>query len=536
MRVRPLLAAFAVLLVAGPIWAAPEKKEEKKAETAVDRAKEKAVEAYKKGRTEAFAEYETQLSSGQKARAADALVAILDNPVQVAWHAEAAAKLGDLFVELQLPYAALTAYVKAFRLLNETVPPDVLPEVTADLGGRVGRAIELADKVGDMAILEEPFSRNLGLARTEDDRGKMAYLAAREAFRQESYGLAIGLLKMVKEGDPMYPEAKMLEGIILSQQGRFNESLVPFQAAQKAGRDKSERFNNMLMLNIGRAFYGGENFARSVQAFAAIPHESSFWPEAQFERAWAHFRLADYNGTLGVLFSLSSPFFEDWYYPEADLLRVYSMFYLCKFPQANIEIESFKVRYKPIHEALVAWSSKSPAENFQAAREFVRTGKSEGLPVSILRPYAAEDRFLASVAAVESVEEELKRMKNVAANPFTERAKKWLEERRNELVEGEGKRIKDRVAYQEVQVGEMLINVEIFIVDILRMKAILYEQAAATGRMPEAAVNAEREARLRKNQVEWPFEGEFWADEVGYYQVDAPPECPASLRGEMGGK
>jgi hypothetical protein len=82
----------------------------------------------------------------------------------------------------------------------------------------------------------------------------------------------------------------------------------------------------------------------------------------------------------------------------------------------------------------------------------------------------------------------------------------------------------------------MLINVEIFIVDILRMKAILYEQAAATGRMPEAAVNAEREARLRKNQVEWPFEGEFWADEVGYYQVDAPPECPASLRGEMGGK
>ncbi len=528
MKTRTLLLCALSLLplavAAKPPASAPSKPSESSGSSLKPSSAEKAAA---KAREEAFAEYEAQLASGQKGRAADALVALLDDPSKSTFHAEATMKFGDLLKELDLPYAALAAYVRAFTLADDSN--------TAEIGTRVEAAIALAEKVGDIAILEEPFSKNVGLARTEDQRGQMAYLAARESMRQGSYGLAIGILKLVKQADTVYPEAKALEGVILNQQNRPVDALVAFEAAQKAGRDKDQRFKDMLMLNVARSFYAAQNYPRAVQAYAAIPRASGLWPEAQFERAWAHFMLSDFNGTLGMLYTLDTPFFTEYYYPEADLLRIYSMFYLCKFPQASIAIEDFKTKYKPTHDLLVAWSSKSPKENFEAARSFAQKGDTGALSMTLLRPWATEDRFLASIAAVASVEDEIGRLKNVDANPFAARAKQWLTERRDQLVNEEGGRVKERLGNQESELGEMLMNSEIFILDILRMKSMLFEQAASVGRMPDAANTAKRATRLRKNQVEWPFQGEIWADELGYYQVDAPPDCPASLRGEVGG-
>ena len=76
----------------------------------------------------------------------------------------------------------------------------------------------------------------------------------------------------------------------------------------------------------------------------------------------------------------------------------------------------------------------------------------------------------------------------------------------------------------------MLTTSELFILDILRMKQQMFEQAALTGKELEAATTVKRSERVRKGWQEWPFEGEFWADEVGYYKVDVVPSCPASMR------
>ena len=58
----------------------------------------------------------------------------------------------------------------------------------------------------------------------------------------------------------------------------------------------------------------------------------------------------------------------------------------------------------------------------------------------------------------------------------------------------------------------------------------MYEQSARAGKELEAAKTVKRTERLRKGYAEWPFEGEFWEDELGYYRVDVTPECPASMR------
>ncbi len=516
------------MLLVGLLWAAPAYAKPKPpaapppAAATASAPSARDLERLAQARTAAFEEYDTQLASGQKARAADALVAIVESAALTPFHAEAYGKLGDLFLGFDLPYAALTAWVRAFAASDDTN--------AVEIGLYVPKAIETAKKVGDTAILEAPFSKNLALARTEDVRGQMAYLAARESFRNGSYGLALGILKIVKQGDPVYPDAKALEGVILNQQSRPTDALTPLEAAQKAGRDKDQRFQDLVSLNLARSYYAAENFPRAIQGYAAVSRGSAFWPQAQFERAWAHFRIDDINGTLGVLFSLDTPFFTTWYFPEADLLRVYAMFLMCKFPEANTQIDDFRAFYKPIHASMVDWSSRSAKESFDLARGYTESGAHAPLPESILRSYETEERLLDAITAVKSADDELDRMKAVAANPFTDAARAWVTERRTALVQAEGGRVSARIAEQAADMGQMLDDTEIFVLDILRMKGQLYQQAALIGKMPDVARTVKREERLRKGWREWPYEGEIWADELGYYRVSAAPECPASMR------
>lgn len=523
-----LVAGLALSPLAAPAWAAKDKPAQATDKGASTPATPRLKMPDEKTRLATFADYEAQLASGQKARAADALVAILQDPTKAVFHPDASVKLAELLAQLDLRYAALLAYRDAFATADPTLHPTV--------GQQIPAALELAKKVGDTSVLQAAFAKNMALAPNADVKGQMAYLAAKEAFRQSEYGTAISFLALVPQGDPSYAEAKSLEGIILNQQGRPEEALAALLIAQANASGKGTDFQEMLQINIARTWYAADNFPRAIQSYAAIPRSSTWWPEAQFERSWAHFRMDDFNGTLSLMMTLGTPFFDDFYFPEGDLLRVYSMFYLCKFPSSEKEIEAFKDTYTPIHTAMKGWTSKAPAQVFTDVRRFIESGDAGGLPTMILRPFAVEEQTLATLKAVRAVEDEQKRMSGGAsANPFSTWAATALEARRAALVDAEGARILGRVQAQDAQLAEYLSGVEIFTVDILRMKGMLLTQAANTGVTATAAKTVDRKQAVKKNQRAWPYEGELWADELGYYRVRTPAECPIELRQSTSG-
>ncbi len=511
------------LLLCTTAWAGPkDKKPAKEVEkpTAADPAELTKKEAKQRGA--AFADYEREVAAGGKARAADALVIIVEDPSLAEFHGEAYARLGDLLNEMSLPYAALCAYAQAFSAASDTNVNEVSLRVPA--------AIEIATKVGDLSILQKPFAGNLGLARTDDVRGQMAYLAAKENVREGQWGAASGILLMVRPGDPLWADAKVLEGIVLNQQARHEDALKAFEAASATGRGREARWSDSVQINTARTWYGAGNYPRAIESYSRVTRASEYWPDAQFERAWAHFRVDDLNGSLAQLLPFDSAFFDTWYYPEADLLRIYSMFLLCKFPEAERQMAHFAEKYKPVRAALRSAGGMTTVAAFEAARDYRSKGRTGDLPEMLWRPWAGEERFGQSVAAVRAANDELKRMKSIESNPFSDSARTWLETRRDTVIDTEGQRVKDRLAAQEDELSGMLTNSELFILDILRMKQQMFEQAAITGKELEAAKDVKRTERIRKGWQEWPFEGEFWADELGYYKVDVIPSCPASMR------
>ena len=75
----------------------------------------------------------------------------------------------------------------------------------------------------------------------------------------------------------------------------------------------------------------------------------------------------------------------------------------------------------------------------------------------------------------------------------------------------------------------MISSAEISKLSILGMEQQMLERASVTGKMEEAKRQVTRKKRLKKNEIVWEYEGEYWADEVGYYRVTTKSECPASM-------
>jgi hypothetical protein len=250
-----------------------------------------------------------------------------------------------------------------------------------------------------------------------------------------------------------------------------------------------------------------------------------------FERAWAHFRLTDMDGALAILMVHGSPFFEDWYFPEQDLLRVYALFLLCKFPDAQKEVDRFAERYKPIEAALQGPAAGYTPEKAWEEALLYRGGKKTEVPVMVLRRFGSDDRLAGAKAAVDKADEEIKRLQNVASSPFAAEAKARLEERRAALIRVEGARILAHIKRCQGQLHEMLANLDVTRLDVMQYETDLYERASVVGEVEFGdRIGQLRKLRKKPRTLVWPYEGEVWADELGYYQITARPDCPEKLQ------
>ncbi len=472
--------------------------------------------------TSDFSAYDAAMSAGKRGEAADTLLAIIDDPEQIELQAEAWAKLADILHKYEMDVAALYAWTKSI----ESDPSKATEFLSL--------AMDVAEKVGDDGQIAPVLGQNLGVPNLDaETRSRMAYLAARWNLRQGNYGTANGVLAMVDRKAKIYPDAESLRGVVLAQQGRHSDALAPMLTAQAAARssNRGDRFENIIDLNVARAYFGAGNFGQSIAYFKRVDRGSEYWPEANYERAWAHFRQNDMPATLALLLNHDSPFFDEWYFPEADLLRAYALFMMCKFTDASKEMDEFVEIYTPLKAELDGiLGAMTPEDAFADTEAFVN-GEASRMPKMVLRGYRNEDRFAEAIRAVKQADDELARLPAVGGYKFGGRAVEWVTTRREQIIETEGSRILGKATYSQDELAEMLDGIEITRLDLLNLEATMYERAAATGQLEYGdRVGKLRNLKKRKKGYwVWPFDGEFWGDELGWYVIDARPDCPDSM-------
>ena len=88
-----------------------------------------------------------------------------------------------------------------------------------------------------------------------------------------------------------------------------------------------------------------------------------------FAASWSEFRLVEvepdnenvhYQKTLGYIHTLNAPFFYDYLYPEALILKAVTYYFNCRYAQAKTSIEEFSSRYVQTKQELTSCSTRRP--------------------------------------------------------------------------------------------------------------------------------------------------------------------------------
>lgn len=464
--------------------------------------------------------------------------------------AEAQYGLASSLDRMDMPFAAFIYYQSIVESGAEH------PYFTKALEGLVDTGTELNDELKMPEVLDSMYERNINALR-KMNKGlvqRIHFVIGKRLFRAGNAYDAENFLKTVKEGNEVYPDAQYLLGLLYLQVGvpgaqepgyaqaadAFNVVLesIPTDHADEARL----RLRDLALLALARTYYE-EAYARddedpkrklgmqrAISLYRQVPRFSGAWSDALFERGWAHTVATEYGKGLGALHSLNSPFFENSFFPEADILTAIIYWYNCQWDRANETIVASREKYEPMIEELGALLQ----ENFDDEEWYMLLKRSlddkvkDGprLPRKVALKITAHPRYKKFQTYLSQIERErkvFKRSKIFAKGEIGRELGAQSTEARDKFAAFMGLWIKRQVAQIRSDVDGV----------VTRAQLISLETKTAEARWLEAGRQIENRIRRRLPRPFvpddtfqfWWFRDEFWVDEVGYFEYSVKTEC-----------
>lgn len=348
------------------------------------------------------------------------------------------------------------------------------------------------------------------------------------------------LVTRMAEGSRFYARARFLEGLLLVQDKKDNDALRSFKAVVEAtavapeeetdaGRRRRERLRELAFFQLARLHFGARQPSFSIFYYRKVDRDSLQWLDALYEASWAEYRLGRYERALGNLLTVHAPFFDDAYFPESLILKAVIYYENCRYGEAARIINDFLARYEPLFNELERMASEE--KTAQAWYAMLGGGGAKGLVERVLSLALNDPEVKRLDASIAEVSEELAELEGAVqrtplagAPRFAELIERLKQEKlRLESAAGRSVERKLRTEAQAIKtlVGQALrVKVETAKAEEGRLQATLAERDQRPKDVAKEVVRWTDDEKLV-----WPFEGEYWRDELGTYELTLARSC-----------
>ena len=475
------------------------------------------------------------LTKGDAEAAAPRLFELSTRATDADVRARAELSLAQALAQEKLPLSALIVYA---RIANAG---PTHPSYLEALEGLVAVQQQLNEQNLVPNVLDKaytPQARDKWTQLPREVLARVHYQLGTISQRRGRFEEARSLLESVPTDSLIYARSRYLLGVVLADPhfpGRPGEAQALDAAAQKAfetardagdtqlGRDEVKQ---LALLGLGRLHYGRHEYEPAIAAYEAVPRYTRFWDQALFENGFARFQNEDFGGALGSLQALHAPQFEGAFQPESWILKATVYYYSCLFDEVKTTLAAYETLYNPMAEQLKPFAG--PDVDLVSAYNLV-AAENRRLPQPIYLWIRENERIQDVLRMIAQVDVERRLANDIAAwrgtalLPDTVSA---LEEVRGTLTQIGGRFAQSRLREAAQNLRTFADQAEIIRVqtaldekDLLLagvdQRAVLQGQSIYRPKLPGASWNY------------WKFQGEFWRDEIGYYQYTLKRGCPA---------
>jgi tetratricopeptide (TPR) repeat protein len=508
------------------------------------------------------------LEEGATETAALALDQILREPALSSLHDEARYQRAKALARLGLGYSALAAF------------DDILERGVG--GGRFFHsAMEWLFHVGRGLANEQPLlsrvARHAGkgipptyedrvsylLAKYEFERGRALLDAGRGADAKAAFGEARRLVAKVrpeptrtteapatkeaaatKDGPPaaggrdVFARARFVDGLVLYAQADYEGATEAFKDVVRLtnprrveGADRELR--EVAFLQLARIHYQHRQNRYAIFYYGKMPWGGERWLEGLWEASYAHYRIGDYEKTLGNLLTLQSPYFGDEYFPESYVLKAIVYYENCRYPEARQVLDQFSRIYDPVYEELVRITGgrRTPDGDWELVRD---AGRGQGAARKVAKVALSDQDVRRLAESIAEMEREAdvglgRRRPEFRDSALGKELAERLRTDRAALVAEAGARARAKLELERDGLRQLLAQALRIQIEVSRKEREALEGSLATGSQVEVVRDLKYSHAVSDEHLYWPYEGEFWRDELGTYSYTLTKGCKDRL-------
>ncbi len=397
-----------------------------------------------------------------------------------------------------------------------------------------------ADELGDDTLLQYAISK-VQIENFPDKYKDIIYyrlgeIKLKNAQPQEA---AAAFVK-VSNSSRYYIQAKFNLARSYMEANMLNEALKVYQniLQLRANAPITDVNKVATYLAIARTYYQAQNWDESIHWYRKVPRDTEFWHEALFEQTWAYLRAAKFRSALSNFQSHHSAYYEEFFIPESLLLRSIVYLYICKYSEMEKVLDLFEKSYGSVRNNLTEFlkNQKDPlkfyteVESAYFARKSQKPYSGLKIPVNVAKTLTDKGDIKRAFLYMKNLSDEKKKLD---ASPILSKGP---------FAVYTSKIISNRQKNTRIAIGEMARN------HMTQMRADLVDFYEQAGFVRYEMINGQKESLKKKiagkdlqgQQIDdnikrdfyvqngyeyYPFDGEYWLDEVGNYHYLGKQSC-----------
>ncbi len=266
--------------------------------------------------------------------------------------------------------------------------------------------------------------------------------------------------------------------------------------------DEDDKLLDDVRLTLARLLYEQGAYGEADRLYWEIQENILGQSRNLIERAWAHYRMGNAERAMGLLYAFKAPSYKNAFTPEYYILKSFIYKDVCHYQHAMEMVAEFKSRYGRTLENI--YRRKGPLEN----RELL---------VVVLNKEKIERLF----RFVELLENEQAQLEKLTDAPDLINYLKEIYILKMKQSKAELRKVVNE--QYEVLANEMLEYEEEAYLMEYEIGLDMYQRVSQV-HFDETKEKAEEDDNSR-GVTRYPFQGEFWNDELADYRVILPNKC-----------
>lgn len=292
---------------------------------------------------------------------------------------------------------------------------------------------------------------------------------------------------------------------------------------------------DLMTMTAARLLYQNAYFEAAQKYYEKILKSSDYYFEAQEEIAWSFLRRRQPQDSLAITQSLVNPILKGQVGPESWFVRALSQLKVCDYPAALETLKAFPDQFKNRTIALEKLSQDANTPEVVAALEEIRMGKATlasiaGISGNLPRGLARDQYLKQLVKTQEVLENESRAIDKLSADHRDLGAKAEFEGIKNSMAQRAAQakansleRVKKLAALETEETKAILNKMHI-------VEAEIIQQVESASKLAKAEQPQDEEKKgstgsKAEDVLKFPFQKEFWLDELTNYKVDIKKAC-----------